>query len=236
MSKNIHICPVGFFPEPILKAVGGILPMDKFYFLYNKHERIIETLESVKDALIRVNITDLEEVEVDPYDYNNVMSAIMRIYHDECEANPEDKPNFYINFTSGTNIVAGACCSVSYYIGATLYYVMDEKYFPDLPKDQMVRIIKTPRIPDPDKMKAFPRYLLEEICKYSREHEEGISLKSLSDAAQASPQKINHYINAFLENGLITKKKEGRNVLFSPTDQGKMFADWIKDTSDVPKQ
>lgn len=221
MTFSIHICPVGFFPEPILNAVGA-LPVDRYYFLYNENEQCLEAMARIKSALLSIGQTDNIDVKIDPFDYASVVTTIMRIHHDEVRAHPDAQ--FYINFTSGTNIVAGACCSVSYFIGATLYYVMREDDVPRS-KSEMVRIIKTPRIPDIEKMKPFAKDILLKIC----EKEYGIEMQALAHHMQSTPQKINHHINAFIDSGLIIKTKDGRNSVFIATEQGKLLSSWIID-------
>ena len=153
-----------------------------------------------------------------------MVATLMSIHHDE-KHNDSDT-HFYINFTSGTNIVAGACCSMSYFIGATLYYVMKED--PDIiqSKTQRVRIIKIPRIPDIEKMKPFAKDILAKIC----ESKYGIEMKPLCDYMQSSPQKINHHVNTFIDSGLVEKTKNGRNIVLKATDQGKMLNSWMSES------
>ena len=223
MVQHIHICPVGFYPEPILEAVGGPLPADKYYFLYNNHEQSIQTLERVRESLETLGQKDIYDVEIDPFDYSSTITAIMRIHHDEMRLDPESR--FYINFTSGTNIVAGACCSASYFIGATLYYVINKDYAPGLSRTERIRVIKTPRIPDVEKMKPFAKDLLLRICQ----NEEGVTIPDLTYYLESSAQKINHHVNAFIESGLVVKEKNGRNVILKGTEQGRMMCTWISE-------
>ncbi len=222
MTQHVHICPVGFSPDPILTAIGS-LPADKYYFLYDENEQCISTMQTVRTALEAINQINNVEIKIDPFDYGSMVATLMSIHHDE--THNDSDTHFYINFTSGTNIVAGACCSMSYFIGATLYYVMREDPQIIQSKTQRVKIIKTPRIPDIEKMKPFAKDILAKICdsKY------GIEMKPLSMYMQSSPQKINHHINAFIDSGLIEKTKNGRNVVLKATEQGKMLNSWINE-------
>ena len=220
MSQHVHICPMGFHPEPVLAAIGS-LPADKYYFLYDDNEDCIKAMGVIRTALEAINQTNNREIKIDPLDYGATVSVLMRIHHEEIHNDPDT--HFYINFTSGTNIVAGACCSISYFIGATLYYVMKEDPNKFQSKTERVRIIKTPRIPDIEKMKPFARDILIKICEASH----GIEMKALSKYMQSSPQKINHHVNVFIESGLVEKTKNGRNVVLRATDQGKMLYSWI---------
>ena len=222
MVQHIHICPVGFYSEPILAAVGGPMPADKYYCLYNENEKCMEAMEKVINTLIKIGQKDMYREKIDPFDYSSVIGKIMEIHHCEMKLDPESR--FYINFTSGTNIVAGACCSASYFIGATLYYVMNTDAFPDKRKSELIKIIQTPKIPDIEKMKPFAKDILKKICASN-----GIELKNLADFMQSSPQKINHHLNSFLESGLISKSKNGRNVVLNGTQQGKMLCTWMSE-------
>lgn len=225
MVQHIHICPVGFYPEPILEAVGGPLPADKYYFLYNSHEQSIQTLERVRESLETLGQKDIYDVKIDPFDYSSTITAIMRIHHDEMGLDPESR--FYINFTSGTNIVAGACCSASYFIGATLYYVINKDYAPGVRRTERIKMIQTPRIPDVEKMKPFAKDLLLRICQ----KEEGATIPDLTYYLESSAQKINHHVNVFIESGLVVKEKNGRNVILKGTEQGKMMCAWISENN-----
>ena len=137
------------------------------------------------------------------------------------KVDPDSK--FYINFTSGTNIVAGACCSASYFIGATLYYVMNSEYAPELKRSDRIKVIQTPRMPDLEKMRPFARDLLMCICS----KDEGATIPELEVYMESSAQKINHHINSFVDSGLVIKEKVGRNVILRGTEQGRMFCSWI---------
>ena len=161
------------------------------------------------------------DVEIDPFDYSSTINAIMRIHHEEKRVDPDSR--FYINFTSGTNIVAGACCSASYFIGATLYYVMNSEYAPELKRSDRIKVIQTPRMPDLEKMRPFARDLLMRICS----KDEGATIPELEVYMESSAQKINHHINSFVDSGLVVKEKVGRNVILRGTEQGRMFCSWI---------
>lgn len=221
MTQHVHICPVGFYAEPILCAVN-VLPADKYYFLINDNDQVMTALEEVESALAGLGQTNSERVTIDPFDYDNVISAIMEIHHKELRNDPDT--HLYINFTSGTNIVAGACCSISYFIGATLYYVMKEGEKARNKTDR-VRIIRAARIPDLEKIKPFARDVLAKICRSP----EGIGMQALSAFMQSSPQKINHHVKAFMDEGLVEKSKHGRNVVIRATDQGRIMNSWMEE-------
>ena len=220
MTRHVHICPVGFYSAPIMESVGSGLPADRYYFLFNSNPKCIAALEDVMESFRIIGQKDLYQMEIDPFDYSSTITAIMKIRHDEMADDPDSR--FYINFTSGTNIVAGACCSASYFIGATLYYVINEEYAPGASRNERVKVIQTPRIPDIEKMKPFARDILMKICSA-----DGIGLPELSLYMQATPQKINHHIKSFMESGLIIKERSGRNVILKGTEQGRMMCSWI---------
>ena len=222
MTTHIHICPVGFFSAPILDSVG-IMPADRYYFLYNNNEKVLNALGDVEDALSRLGYTDLHRIVVDPFDYQSVMNAIMRIHHDEMSRDIQSA--FYVNFTSGTNIVAGACCTCASFIGATLYYVVSEDYAPETSRNDRVKIINASRVPDVERIKPFPRRILRMIC----EAEDGVTIRHISSMLATSPQNINHHLNRFMDQGLIEKDKEGRKVILKGTDTGRMLCQWMPD-------
>lgn len=224
VGKAIHICPVGYYSEPILAVLGSEIPCDVFYFLYNKHEKSIKALNEVEETLKKAGFTDLNRVEINPFEYNDVITNILNIHRKEFKQDNQTK--FFINFTSGTNIVAGACCSSSYFIGATLYYVMDSRVNPDSSKGKLVRKIIVPKIPDLEKMNSLARLILSTIC----ENSDGISISELSKQCEISPQNLNHYLNVFSEGGMIFKERIGRRVIVNASDQGKMFSSWTKDS------
>lgn len=221
MTTSVHICPVGFYPEPVTAVLGSGLVSDRFYLLYNQHPKSLQARDDIKAVFVNAGITDIEEREINPFEYGHVLSTLMCIYNEELEKDPDTE--FYINFTSGTNIVAGACCSAAYFIGATLYYVMNPEEYPDLKKNERIRVINIPRIPDISKMKTTARDILILICE-----NDGIGLDELASKMQSSSQKMNHHLNNFVDSGLIYKEKVGRHVRLHATEQGLMFVNWIK--------
>lgn len=230
MTRNVHICPVGFYSEPVTAVLGSGFASDRFYLLYNKHEKCIAALNKIHSIFESAGIIDIEDVEIDAFDYGNNLTTLMLIYNKEAvpaDGEPDPDVHFFINFTSGTNITAGACCSAAYFMGATLYYVKDKGQFPELTKDELIQRIPIPRIPDMNKMKKTARDILSTIAE-----NDGIGMEELAEAMSSSPQKINHHLNNFVEWGLVTKRREGRRVVMTATPQGRLFVSWFRRNED----
>jgi hypothetical protein len=64
--------------------------------------------------------------QVNAFDMNDIISSIVDIVDHE-------KPPYFVNITGGTNLMAGAACAASFFIGAKAYYVLGKRGGSDWP-------------------------------------------------------------------------------------------------------
>lgn len=223
MVRSVHICTVGSKLEPSIAVIGSGLQIDKLYLLNSKTDYIYNDVErGIYSTFKAAGILDIETVVIDPFEYQSTVDAIIRIESKERRENP--KVRFYINFTSGTNIMAAAACNTSFFIDSVLYYIMNTNTHPGLPKDEIVKIIIAPKIPDMNKIKG----LTIDVLKRISEKEEGISnYAMLSAMKDCSPSKVGYHTKILETYGLIEKKREGRGTILKITNSGKMTVRWL---------
>lgn len=83
-----------------------------------------QTAEEISSKLENIGFKNTCLVEVNPFDMNDIIEKIVKV------AEQEKDSLIYINITGGTNLMAGAACSASFFIGAKAYYVLDENKLP----------------------------------------------------------------------------------------------------------
>ena len=126
--------------------------------------------------------------------------------------------------------MAAASCSCAFFIGATIYYVMDGK---GPVKDQVVPI-PTPKTPNmaalKDDTKRILRYILEQT-----ELKRPVTTAGLMEEFDKTKQSLNHQINILRNEGLVENsdgiapngKTDRRYRTIVLTRQGRLVASWM---------
>lgn len=138
MEYGIHIITLGRRPEIALAAIQHSGRKDKIWIINSRDDETVDGervsyLDIENDVVERFRAVNIQNTETwvieDPYDYQEVYDAVVRIARMERENHSDCR--FYINFTKGTPIMTGAVCSAANTIGADLYYVQEARYNPD---------------------------------------------------------------------------------------------------------
>ena len=219
---HIHIAPMGESTQPVTKAFQA-LGFDKLYLLYS--EKLQKSIEYVTESLSSFNV-EVVPIPVSGFLFQEIVDAIYRIY----ESENGKGVSFSINITGGTNLMAAAACSCAFFIGATIYYVMND----DRPVKEQVKSIPTPKTPNLAALKPETRRILRFILKMV---EEGgyATTAELKDEFNKSKQSLNYQINILRNEGLVENgeiiqsngKVDRRCKSIVLTQQGRLVASWI---------
>ena len=131
MTRHIHFCNVGKLPEPPLAVCQSRYPKDKVYLVNSgdkdTDDEYTRNEDVVRSRLEAVGITDIETIQVDPYDFEAVTEALEKAVRSEREKHRDCR--FHFNMTAGTNISAGAMCALALSMkDADLYHLRDGSY------------------------------------------------------------------------------------------------------------
>lgn len=219
---HVHIAMMGKATQPVTKSFQA-LGYEKLYLLTNK--KYEDSVDFVKGSLSGFTVEVCTEY-VSGFDFQEIVDTIYRIY----EAVNGPKTMFSINITGGTNLMAAASCSCAFFIGATIYYVLEG---PGSVKDQVVPI-PTPKTPNlaalKDDTKRILRFILEQTEKNNP-----VTTAGLMEEFDKTKQSLNHQINILRKEGLV-ENSEGvsptgavdrryRSIVL--TRQGRLVASWI---------
>ncbi len=219
---HVHIAMMGQATEPITKSFQA-LGYDKLYVLTG--EKYKDSFESVKETLRNFNV-EVDSMPVTGFNFQEIVDSINRIY----ESEKGDGTTFSINITGGTNLMAAAACSCAFFIGATIYYVMND----DRPVKEQVVSIPTPKTPDLGSLKEETREILRFILKRTEEGNSTIT-SDLTDHFDRSKQSINYQIKllkseSLVQNGpplIINGRTDNRSRTIELTPHGRLIASWI---------
>lgn len=234
---DVHIALIGRTMEPVLKAFQ-YYGMDKLYLLHSqdtKEFRFKETAQEVKRRLADVGFGDVSLIEINPFDMSSIIESIIRIVEDEKQS------SIYVNITGGTNLMAGAACSASFFVGAKAYYVLDQSKLPKNSslQDQILEL-PTPKIPYARTLQKTQMKILTKLLQY-----DGMaSNRQLRYELKISPQKLSYNIKELETKGFVTTKRgwekqkmhrgrptkeiDKRILALSITNAGRLVASWTE--------
>jgi Uncharacterized protein conserved in archaea len=224
MDYHVHICTVGAAPAPSLAFLRSDIPVDKFWFLNSEGVKTYDDSENnIRKALKEAGIPDqdIDKKKIDPYDFHGIINAIMSIKKTEEDAHPHVK--YHVNFTSGTNIMAGAACCASYFLDSELYYVRNREEIPDFTVEEEIIKIATPNVPEVDSIKGNTR----EIFLIVSEGGGARNVKILEKTGLA-PNTAAYHTKLLKNYELITDKRDGKQTYWTLTDKGKIAAKRIQ--------
>ena len=216
MTFHVHICNVGQFSGPIYKVFESSIPINRMYLLNSRITGgdfdYCSIEKELIDHMVGINFKDIRTVVIDPFDYHDVYNAVIKIAGEETKSNNNVK--FHINFTLGTNIMAGAVCSAAYSIRADLYYIKAAKYDSDN-QDELIRIsiANYQEVNELKRQKRTAEILLN-IAGGTCHNRELISKLSLK------PNALSHHTGILREMGLIENKGSSRNIEWVITEKG----------------
>lgn len=222
---HVHIAPVGFTREPILKVISVLPGIDALYLLHTDGDVSHATAEAIRDTVSCM--IPRVELRVIPFsDFMGIVSVIYGIY----EGTKGRDTRYSVNITGGTNLMAAATCYSSYYIRAKIYYSLNGPG----PIDDQVIEITAPKAVDVSGYKDLTKDILRYVLRCRNE---GVQVTN-TDVASAfgiNKQKAGYHIRILVEDGLLEKdsfsergRVDGRKNALVLTAQGVMIANTIR--------
>lgn len=221
----MHIIPIGEFYEPCLPGLHQEMPCHKVVLLNgfdgdgeegdgNKYRKCENQVRQAISGLI----DDIETIEISVYDYQSIIKTILGL--DNRLKKDNRNPKYYINITSGTNIVAAALTTVAHFINAELYYILDtreRKY----ENGEEVKRFPVLQIPDLSELGKQHKAVFLTVCEHS------LSNSELSDKLNCSKPRLRYYTRSLESWGLITSVVDGKEKYWHITDTGRLARVWI---------
>ena len=223
---HVHIAPVGFSREPILKVISKISGVDSLFLLHTSNSESRSTAEGIRDTLSSM-IPSITLRTIPFSDFMGIVSTIYSIFEETSRGDTA----YSVNITGGTNLMAAATCYSSYYIHARIYYSLNAV---DLPIDRQVIEVNAPAAVDVSGYKDLTKDILRLLLK---RREEGVPVTN-TDIARAfgiNKQKAGYHIRILVDDGLLKKtdyslddgRIDGRRNDLVLTPQGVMIANTL---------
>lgn len=223
---HVHIAPVGFSREPIMKVISKVSGIDRLFLLHTSDDGSRGTAEGIRDALSGM-IPSITLRTIPFSDFMGIVSTIYGIY----EGTKSNGTVYSVNITGGTNLMAAATCYSSYYIHARIYYSLNSA---NLPIDQQVIEVNAPSAVDVSGYKDLTKDILRLLL---RRRNEGVPVTSTDIASTfgINKQKVGYHIRILVDDGLLTKtdyslgdgRVDGRRNALVLTSQGVMIANTL---------
>lgn len=223
MNSHIHIVPVGTNPTPSLGFIDSEMPVSKVCLICSENidnrvntdigKKLRESEDEIKRVLAVSGIKNVTTIRVDPWDYQMILDKILDYANAEKEKDPSLR--FHINFTSGTHVICAAVCSAAFYIGADLYYVMNNEEHMDI--GESVCVFPIPSLPDVSGLKGNVLKVL-----FLLEDGDWVKNETLMKSTSLTPSKLGYQTKVLKEYGLVEGCREGREVKWKLTYSGKV--------------
>lgn len=216
--ENVHIALIGTKPEPILEGYRLFGEIDKMYLLHSSVTRPVAQM--IKRRINNVIEIEINLEKIDPFSMESIVEKIIQI------GNLERKNNIFVNITGGTNMMAGAACSASFFIGAQAYYILNKKKV-DKEHDKKDLLIKLP-IPKIPFFKSLDK-IQKEILHILNERGGITETASLKEKISISPQSLSYHIKTLDKHGLIEisrKSEDSRLLIIKLTSAGRLMSSW----------
>jgi hypothetical protein len=160
--------------------------------------------------------------EIDPFSMESVVNTIVKI------ARSEVGNNLYVNITGGTNLMAGAACAASFFVGANAYYILDSRLSPESPaKDLLVSL----PIPNVKYSKELSKLQIKILQILSSKQSPISSSLLLQHDLHISPQRLSYNIRELINKKLVDIKyddMDSRRRLLKLTNLGKLHLSWAQ--------
>lgn len=229
----VHIALIGRSPEPVLKGFYYYGSVDRLYLLHspnNEEDNFADKARDLQKNLAVAGYNRVQLIEIDAFDMNSVINAILSVVDME-------KGQIYINITGGTNMMAGAACAASFFVGAKAYYVLGKREA-DL-SDYRVIELPVPNIPYRRELSRSQLLVLKALDDIG-----GIGSNSeLRYNLGISPQALSYHVQELEEKALVEisrseSKASGSNIkpgisdrrvkILRITNAGKLVLKWTK--------
>ncbi len=222
---KVHIALVGKTSEPILIGIRASEAVDRVYLLHSNIT--LDIAKKIRSKLSEIGINDITLELIDAFSMDSVVSTIIRI------ARIETGNDILINITGGTNLMAGAACAASFFVGAIAYYVLDPKYSSSKSIRDSLIILPIPAL----NHKELTKLQLNVIRKIGNRAGSSSSSLLLQEGLNISPQRLSYNIRQLKNRKLIcvtSGTKDSRIKLLSLTDVGRLHLSWSASLDSMP--
>jgi hypothetical protein len=219
MELNVHLILVGTTTnDPIYSGILIYGNVDRIYLLHS--EEAIGAAKEVKRKLSHFRIEVILK-KINIFSVDNMVNTISGIAKNEVDN------NLFINITSGTNLMAGAACATSYFIGAQAYYIKDQRKLPpNSPKRDTLIELPVPNIRYNEALDKTQIEILQMIAK----HDGPSSARFLrQNGLNISAQNLSYHLKELVRKRLILmipSTIDSRIKDLHLTDVGKLILSW----------
>ena len=237
----MHIALIGRSPEPVLNGFYHYGAVDKLFLLHspnNSEDKFADKAREVRNRLAEAGFQGVYLKEIDAFDMNSIINAIITIVESE-------KPPFFINITGGTNMMAGAACAASFFVGAKAYYVMGKRGG-DVSQYRVIEL-PVPNIPYYRDLSESQMSVLRALEKKGR----ATTTPELRFDLGISPQSLSYHVKQLQDKALIEVSQmdadsrltnPNRSVLdrrvkvLTMTNAGKLVLRWTRSQEASPRR
>ena len=186
---HVHIAPVGFSKEPILKVISMIPGIDSLFLLHTANDDSRRTAEEIRDSVSCM----IPRVSLRTIPFSDFMGIV------SVDTNGKDS-EYSVNITGGTNLMAAATCYSSYYIRAKIYYSLNSEG----PIDSQVIEITAPKAVDVSGYKGMTKDILRYVfdCRNSGDP---VTSTQIASRFGINKQKVGYHVKILVEDGLLEK-------------------------------
>jgi|GEM_PF-826829 len=218
---------MGLTKGGVIKGYNAIASIDRLYIVHGDKPEICEKVEEVRKELGSLGCECFER-KISGFDLQEVVDAVCEIYNKEYSKDTR----FSINITGGTNVMSAGAATGAMITGIPMYYVMYPQDGSEIPLDEAIRSVPTPKIPNVNALKEPHR----KILAYLRDNSsDGIQIfnKDVSEGTGISDVMVGRQLNYLAKEGLVLlekgKLRDRRLQLVSLTREGRMVAKWLMD-------
>ena len=209
------------------------------FYSVTEDNQFKETAEALHSALsgmsYRCNIEPVKS-----FDFQAIVDAIYKTcedYRNECG---DGTVTISVDITIGTNLMTAAACNTAFFTNARIFYMMDQRRFPDKSPSELLMEIPSPKIPDVRGMSDQAKNILRFI---SSEREKGhqVTMSDISHEFDIKLPSVKYHIGKLEAAELIEEvqartssgRADKRARAVDLTRQGRMVVKWIRLSYDL---
>ena len=226
---STHIALIGKTEDPVLKGYQHYGGIRRLYLLHSPDDEEFKFRGLALGVKKRLEGTGFDGVvlkQINAFDMNDIISTIIGIVDQE-------KPPYFVNITGGTNLMAGAALSASFFIGARAYYVLGKKG--TKPSEAEVIELPVPNIPYYRTIEKTQLRVLKTLESLGGK----ANSARLRDSLDMSPQTISYHVKELTKKGLVRVTRgeritdegptpDSRVILVEITNAGKLVSSWSR--------
>ena len=226
---STHIALIGTTENPVLKGYQYYGGIRRLYLLHSPDDEKFKFRGLALEVMKRLEETGFDGVvlkQINAFDMNDIISTIIGIVDQE-------KPPYFVNITGGTNLMAGAACAASFFIGAKAYYVLGKRGV-KLAESEVIEL-PVPSIPYYRTIERTQLGVLKSLESLGGK----ANSARLRDSLNMSPQTISYQIKELAKKGLVRVTRgeritdqgpvlDSRVLVVEITNAGKLVSSWSR--------